>query len=505
MSPPMEDAAGDDSVRLPPVTGRLARFGPPLVASLGLVLLLASTLSARTVNWREADVLMVGRNACRGVSTLFFPRIDHQGAEPRITGMELPLLNQAAASFACGGPGQVLAARLLNLALGVLGVFAWWSFIRRRLSPPGAWVALVTLTFSPIYFFYARTIQPDVPSLVAGLVALALMDLALPDARPTRWAVYVASAGAMAVGGLVKVPVLVFGLPLLVLLVERRWAEVREAAGARRWLLVSGYATYAPLALGAPMAWLQHARHLQEAYGVRYFFLGDGLASLAKSWVDPSFYWRIYGQSLFDSYAFPLVSALACAFLIVAWRRAPKVLRALAVATVAFFFLAGESAAWHTSYGLIAVPAIAWAAGAGFDLVQARAPALRGPLAVGVVVASVVGYGFWRTRGWRTPREAIESLDLAKALLDQHAPGAALFVVSDGDPKMFWYLDRRGEIVPPSVGRERLGPVPLAPVAIDVTRMRGADLETARAGLARLALVPLAQRVEVELWVPGGG
>jgi hypothetical protein len=126
------------------------------------------------------------------------------------------------------------------------------------------------------------------------------------------------------------------------------------------------------------------------------------------------------------------------------------------VATVAFFFLAGESDAWHTSYGLIAVPAIAWAAGAGFALAQARVAALRGPLVVGVVLASVVGYGFGR-HGWRTPREAIESLDAAKALLDRIAPGAPLFVVSDGDPKMFWYLDRRGEIVPQTAVQERLG------------------------------------------------
>lgn len=481
---------------------RGARLGPPLLASLALVTLLASTLPQQTVNWRESDVLMVGRNACRGVSTLLYPRIDHQGPEPRITGMELPLLNHLASGIACGAPGQVLAGRLLTLAFGVIGIFAWWAFIRRRLAPPAAWVALATLAFSPIYFFYSRVIQPDVPSLVAGLVALALMDWALPEGQPTRWGGYLASAAVLAVGGLVKVPVLVFGLPLLALLVERRWNSMRSATGSALWLLPLAYAAYAPVSLGAPLAWLRHARQLQERHGVRYFFLGEDLGALARSWVDPTFYWRIYGQSLFDSYAFPLVSALGCAALLLGWRRAPSVLRALVLAAVAFFFLAGESAAWHTSYGLIAVPAIAWSAGVGLEALTRLAPSLQRPLAVGLLLSSVVGYGYWRTRGWRTPRQSAESFALAKADLDRRAPRAPLLVVSDGDPKLFWYLDRRGESVPAAVLAARLAVPPWpAAIAIDVTRTSGADLDGARKALERLPFEAISRWPEVEVWV----
>lgn len=115
---------------------RRARLGPPLRASLALVTLLASTLPQQTVNWRESDVLMVGRNACRGVSSLLYPRIDHQGPEPRITGMELPLLNHLASGIAPRGPRSWSSPMETRSSSGTWTEGA--SRSRRRSSRPGS-------------------------------------------------------------------------------------------------------------------------------------------------------------------------------------------------------------------------------------------------------------------------------------------------------------------------------------------------------------------------------
>lgn len=134
-----------------------------------------------------------------------------------------------------------------------------------------------------------------------------------------------------------------------------------------------------------------------------YFYLGGTLPLLVSAWTDPSYYQRIYVQALFDIYASPLVSALGVGLLLFGWKRCPAAIRALAVAAILFFFLAGESAAWHDSYGATAVPALALGTGAAVDrLVPRVAPRWR--LAVlALLLVTLPAYGAWRTRKWGYP------------------------------------------------------------------------------------------------------
>src|SRR4051812_38785741 len=91
-------------VRSPPMTSPsataqwLLRVAPFTLCALWAAAL-APTLNGAVTgrdSWREADVLIVGRNFCREQTPLLEPRIDARGAGTGITGMELPLLNAAA-------------------------------------------------------------------------------------------------------------------------------------------------------------------------------------------------------------------------------------------------------------------------------------------------------------------------------------------------------------------------------------------------------------------------
>jgi hypothetical protein len=474
-----------------------ARFLPAAVWVVGaaVVLLLAPSLTDRMVNWRESDVLMVGRNFCRGNNPLWLPEINQAGDGPGITGMEFPLLNFIGGHLACGGAAQVFVSRLLILAFGLLGLFSLASLARRHLGVAGAWTAIVGYAFSPVVFLYARTNQPDIPSLSLGLLALELFDRSLPDNAPTRWPLYLGSAVAMALGALIKLPIITYGLPLVL------WLYFRRGKAALR---PSAYWLYLPLSVLPPLAWYAYAKALQDRYGVHYFYLGTSFPALVASWLDPSFYKRIYVQRLFDSYACPLISALGVGFLIARWRQTPGWIRALAISAIVFFFLGGESAAWHTSYGLVAVPAVVLSAGAAVDalLARARSTVWLHVTAVGLVL--VAAFGLWRTRSWFSPSEASVPFEEAKQRLDGvSAADERMVVISDGDPKVLWYLDRKGWVLGADIAGQWFGEGHKPPrmAAVDVTRLKTPQLrEAARTALTQSGYRPIFEHAQVELW-----
>jgi Dolichyl-phosphate-mannose-protein mannosyltransferase len=468
-----------------------------LCIAVGVYLLLVwPSLLGQAVNWRESYVLMVGRDLCRGEGTLWLPRVDTVAEGLGITGMEFPLLNLAAARLACGGPEQVIAARALTLLFALLGIGGVASLASQEFPPEGAILGVVAFAFSPLVLFYGRTIQPDIPALSLALVSLALLELSLPPQRPTRWGLYCLSAGAMALGALVKLPVIVYGLPLAAMLWSRRGREA--FADWRYWL-------YLPLSVVPSAVWYFHARALQQRYGHYDFSLGTGLRELLRTWTSASFYRSIFVQQLFDTYAFPIVSVIAVGSLALCWRQTELWVRALAVSAVVFFFIAGNTAAWHFSYGLLGVPALAFAAAAGAQRLLDRVPGQRSrAVLLGVVLLAVAAYGPWRARQWFAAAAVVPPIETMRKAVDSRLPqGDRVLVVSGGDPKVLWYLDRKGPVVGGNVGPwlTHAGSSPAA-VAIDAGAARD------WAGVARLALAssgyePIFQNPAMEVWLHG--
>ncbi|MGC4119904.1 MAG: glycosyltransferase family 39 protein [Myxococcales bacterium] len=404
---------------------------------LGYAAYVGPFLPLPSVEWRESDVLMVGRNLCRGEASLWLPRIDARGDTSGITGMELPVLNQWGAAISCGGNGQVVATRVVTFAFALLSIasFAWLAF--RHLSFGGAGLALAAFAFSPIILFYGRATQPDVPSMSLALTSLALLDLALPPEGTTRWAPWFASALAMALAALIKLPALVYGLPMVWLVWTRR--GTRALADVRYWLFL-------PLALAPPAVWYLHARDLQQTYGLTYFYLGASWSSLLADWTSTRFYQRLFLRQLFDVYAFPLISAMALIAFAFLRRRMPGWIGFAALGVLVFLFLGGWGAAWHNCYGVMATPPLALAAAVAAESALARIPGSRPRVAaLGLLLAATCGYGVNRTYHWFTEPDEEQHFAKARDLVDRSVDRTARAVVfSDADPKSLWYLDRKG-------------------------------------------------------------
>jgi MFS family permease len=453
--------------------------------------LLIPTLADPMVNWRDAVVLSVGRNFCRERAPLWLPRIDARGEQTGITGTEFPILNFVEGLLACRGLPQTPVARVLTLLVSCLGIASLLLLTRDLLGATSTAVATAAFAFSPIVLFYSRTTQPDVPSVALALCSLWVLSRSLAT-ESTRWGWYFLSALLMALAALIKLPAIVFGLPALALLYERRqWSAARKL----------GYWLYLPIATLPPLIWYWHARDLQERYGAPYIFLGDSPHSLWAAWTRPGFYNRIFVQALFDSYAFPIVSATAVLAYLLYWKKIPRWIRAMAIASVIFFFLAGDSAAHHTSYGMIAVPAIALGAAFGVDRFLAAAR-YRTALLVSLIACTCY-YGWWRTRRWFAAKDAaIPYLQAASDLNRLTGSEEQIAIVSDGDPKGLWFVDRRGWVVDPAETDNWVQLHPqIAVVGVDNNRLALAESEKVARSLRTFGFVERRPRAAFNLWV----
>ncbi len=467
------------------------------LTALVYVLYLAPSLASVSVDWRESDALIVGRNLCRGEGSLWLPRINAFGDGEGITGMEFPILDRLGALVSCGGSRQVLASRLWTLFFALVGIASLAQLARRHLSRLGAAVAIAGFAFSPVVLFYGRAIQPDVPSAALALLSLLLLDLSLaPEA--TRWSLWLASAAAMALGALIKLPAVVYGLPMVALTWERRRSGALR--DLRYWLFV-------PIALGPALIWYSHARALQEQYGIHYFNLGESLGSLLADWTSARFYRRVFVRQLFDVYACPLISAVAVGSLLWKGRRMPAWIPTMAAAALVFLFLGGWVAAWHNSYGAMAAPPLALAAGWGAQELLARVcrPGLRAGLAAALCVVAAA-YGLHRSRRWLERPEEAPLFEAARRPLDERLPGRRpLVVVSDGDPKALWYLDRKGFVLSEKIGDWlRLAhPEHSRAVLVDKARAQRASgrVEAARAALVALGYRSALENEAAQLWL----
>src|SRR5690606_5406088 len=122
---------------------------------------------------------------------------------------------------------------------------------RRLWGDAGAALAAGAFGFAPVSLYYGRTVQPDLPALSLALLAVLLFDWALESGRlsPRR---ALLSAACMGLGCLLKLPVIVFGLPILV--------RVLQVLGLRRAVCMPTLWAYALISVAPAWGWYTHAR-----------------------------------------------------------------------------------------------------------------------------------------------------------------------------------------------------------------------------------------------------
>jgi hypothetical protein len=480
---------------VPPVTD-------PRIWALGLLaayaLVLAPTLTAPPLereSWRETMVLEVGRNFCREHGPLWEPRVDARGAGDGITGTEFPWLAYAQGRFGCGGTAQIVTARLLGLLFALLAGVAVFALTLESLPPRVAVLALALFLTSPLVVYYGRSVMPDVPALSLALAGLWTLRIGLRSTggRAVGW--FALSAVAFCLGILTKLPVIVFGLPAAV--------SVLRSGHPRRPKAIAAWLLYAIVAVVPAALWYDHARRLQEASHLDYFLVSRTFHDIVVDWLNPEFYRLIFVQHAFDSYAFPVATGFAALAVVRRRTHMPAWLGWTGLAVLAYFLLAGYTAAWHPYYGLPAVPVIATLAAWEVDHWLGRWPRWRGTALAGFAAASL-GWGLHRAWHWFPSRGVERPYVSAKRALDAAFPGdERIAAFGAGNPRLFWEMDRRGWLDPGgNVSHWLASGAPLESAAVVIDTARASEMPYAEciAGLEARPCKPLWRSPEVEAW-----
>ena len=410
-------------------------------------LLLAPSLALPPIgreSWRETDILIVGRNFCRERAPLWEPRVDARGSGPGITGMEFPILNFVQGRLGCGDVLQVFTARAITLVFSVTAAWVLYRLTYKSVGQPSAVLALLFFTFSPLIFYYGRSVMPDLPSVSLALLGIWLLRRGL---TLTGWRFVTgvtASALVFALGVAIKLPVIVYGLAALVSIFELRRPK---RAGA-----VVGWSIYvAALAIPA-FVWYSYALELQERSQLYLFAITRSPSQILADLQTTYFYRLVFVEHAFDTYAFPFATGVAILGALRQRSSLPAWVQALGIATLIYLGLAGISAAWHPYYGIPAVPAIAVIAAIELASWSRRWPKLS-PYLLGALLLAAPAYTVWRTSHWFPQRSLVKSLGDARRAVDSaRPPSDRATVFSGGNPRLFWFFDRKGWLDPVEAG-----------------------------------------------------
>lgn len=444
-------------------------------------------------SWRECDTLMVARNFCTERTSLWEPHADERAGGDGATGMEFPLLNALVGTAFCRGLPLELTARALTLSFTLLATALLWLLASAEHSPRAAGLAALVFASAPTVFYFGRSAQPDVPAMALALGGVTLVERATRGAR-LRPALLLGAACCFALAGLVKVPALVFGLPAAALAWRRLGAGVLRAKSLWVGLV---------LALGPPLLWLRHALQLVERSGIDPWHLRRPPGELLQAWLSPDFWVRIFGQQLFDAYAFPLASALAVLALVLLRARLGVLPLSMAGAALAFFLLTGESGAHHLYYGVMAAPALALLSAVGVDTWLQKRSARVGGLVVAALAVGCTGYALQRTWGWFAPGSAREPFAQVRAALDAQAPSSEpVLLVSKADPTALYPLERKGTLAPVDGVERFLREAPALPrlVVLDGKPYGAPERAALGAALAQRGYRQLADTPRLEAW-----
>jgi len=233
--------------------------------------------------WRAIDTVVMARNFYEGSFWPFDPEVNWGGRHGYLEA-ECPLIPALiAVVYRIVGPHEI-AARLIIIAFSLALV---WATYRLALSLDGrrsvARGAAFLMAVSPAAIFFGRIVIPDTPMLF--FTVLALVGFAeFSRTGSVRW--MVTGASALTIACLLKLPAVLTGPAIVVLLVRQRgWSVFRDP---RVWL-----AGAIPLAI--TVAWYWRAHVVFERTGLTMGILGTQ-AKIYPAYVSPGPWTNVFSK-----------------------------------------------------------------------------------------------------------------------------------------------------------------------------------------------------------------
>lgn len=389
-------------------------------------------------SWRQSDVAAIARNFYANGFHFAYPQIDWAGNEPGYVGTEFPILPfLAALTYRMAGI-HAWIGRSQTLFLFGLSLPFFFLLMRKLCNGTAACWALIFYSFAPLQIMASRCFMPDVPSLSLSIVGLYLFlrwNEATVAAAPNRgskahYPLLLASALAISLAILMKIPTALIGVPLAVVAFNRFGLSVFRRG--QLWL-------FGAIALLPSAAWYWHAHQISEQFYPYHFFGSGGFEIKPFGW-----YLKIARFTLTSSLTV-FVSVIAIAGLFTKWPQKGRRLFLWWGGVVLLFIVAAGYGNRHPWYQLPLVPIAAAFAGNFCRAIANRFGNMRLMVRIsGLIFLSAFGFVSFRCTKLFY-HESGARLRLLGLELKKSTPPDAVIVVPDyGDPTVFYYAERKG-------------------------------------------------------------
>jgi len=326
-------------------------------AKLLIATLLILGLSARFINlnappaghhqWRQSDTAAVAKNMSQSDGNLLHPKVDWRKDTTGHVEMEFPIYCWTTAkSYTLLGPHHWIP-RSLSITASLIALFIFYRLVKLLSDPSTALWSAAFFAALPLNIFFSRSIQPEswmLCSMLGATYSAALWS------RSKKSHYLIAAALFAALSGLLKLPALVVGLPMLAVILQSRGTNPLKSPT----LWAAAIASLIPV-----IAWYTHAHTLYQETGLTFGISQSDKWNRFELLLEPTFYKDLFVGKIIEDHLAIIGFPLAALGLIMRNRKPTEILfDAWLLAMLIQIVLVPQGHRVHDYYQLpIAVPA----------------------------------------------------------------------------------------------------------------------------------------------------
>jgi hypothetical protein len=386
--------------------------------------------------WRQTDTASIARNFVREDNNLLHPRVHWRGDTAGEVECEFPLYPWTVAQLESRFGESPRWGRLPAILSALLAVLGIRNLGNRWFGPNAGWIAAVFLSVSPLAVYFGRVPMGDVTMMAAQIWALVWFDDFLASGRSR----YLFAGSLMAaLAGLLKLPALHVGLPLLGLLILRQGG--RGFRDLRIWVA-------AALVLGLNAAWYAHAHQWSQASGLSFgiWHFGTDKVGRFDLLMTPDFYRRVFLSTLFQRvFTWAGTGAVLLGMALMTRGTGRNVVLYWLGSLAVFAAVCAAALVPHSYYLMPFVPvgALMMGVAGAATLDSHRRVWIRG--LAGVLIVGALGMSIAElTKLYSEEDPEIGILLASEHVRDRTLGSQSILVMDRGGPEAFYYADRHG-------------------------------------------------------------
>lgn len=324
----------------------------PLVLLLVLVILThiphITTPPLDLHSWRQTDTMAVSRNFENESANLFMPRIDMRGANSGVTGMEFPLYNYIVFLFNIVVGFAHWHGRLVTLLFSLVGLAYFWGFAHRRYNKRTAYLATVSLSLMPLWFFFSRNIQPDVFMVSLAITSLYYGQTYVATGKKKH---FYLSIIALSLACLVKIPAVFVALPLAYIFGYKRIIKLLTWKNVSATILIMATPT---------AAWYIWSAHLSSSYGLGQYFYGELSLGASITIAKTKLFWSVIRLYVLELKPTNFLAYMGILFgLVYSWAKRDALPVIWCGSILVFLVIFANKSFYHNYYSLPLMPGLA--------------------------------------------------------------------------------------------------------------------------------------------------